>query len=362
MHEAHKDKYKRFGSILKEEYQRGKPIIHVFDPSDFETIFRNQGKYPIRPPNEFVRHYRLQNPGKYPNVGMAHMLGEEWYRQRQTLTPTLMKLSVIQNHIPAQNAICDDFIKYLWHRRDPSSGLLGDLQNSTYRLALESICMMCLDSRLHCLSPLATTTDGNALIAATKKLFESYNELYYGLPIWKYFKTKSYRKLDAAESAIYDIASKYIEQSLLRQRQDISLKSESVLDTLLSTSNLDEKDAKITIIDFIAGGIFTVSNSLTYLLYHLARNPNVQQRLYEELSAVLGDGNAVTAEHLSQMPYLKACVKESFRLNSTVPGIMRILPKDVVLSGYHVPAGVSISAMFLCESALSVDRKRPMYQ
>lgn len=274
------------------------------------------------------------------------------------LAPALMKLKSIQSHIPAQNAICDDFVHYLEHKRDPRTQLVSNIQDATYRLALESISMMCLDSRMGCLSINSTTSDGNTLIAATKSLFDSYNELYYGLPLWKFYPTKSYKKLDKAESTIYETASKYVEKALARLKSrkertsegsngieescdSINENGESVLETLLNSQGLSEEDVKITIIDFISGGIFTVSNSLAFLLYHLARNPISQETLHQELRNVLSDDETVTGEKLAQLPYLKACVKEAFRLSSTVPGIMRILPDDVLLSGHHIPAGVN---------------------
>ncbi|CAG2161721.1 unnamed protein product [Oppiella nova] len=338
LHEANQHKYDTYGPIVKEEYEWGKPIIHIFDPKDFETVFRSQGKCPMRPANEFVSHYRLQNKHKYPNVGLSNMMGEQWYQHRQLLAPALMSLKVIQNHIPSQNQICDDFLDYLWQIRDPSNDVLNDLSDATYRLALESICMMCLDSRLHCfLKDNTTTSDGQLLISATKLLFESYNELYYGIPFWKLFATNSYRKLDSAETCIYEIASKYIQMGFNGSTRDQTNANQSVLQTLLNTEGLTESDIKITIIDFIAGGIFTVSNTLCFLFYHLASNPEVQHKLFQEVSQVMGDSHLLTADMLADMPYLKACVKECFRLTNTVPGITRILPQPTVLSGYHVP-------------------------
>lgn len=109
---------------------------------------------------------------------------------------------------------------------------------------------------------------------------------------------------------------------------------------------------KVTIIDFIIGGIFSVSNSLVYLFYHLAANPDVQEKLYAEIQFVIGRGSdqdehqilgkeRVTSAQLANMPYLKACVSESFRLNCPVPGIMRVTTEPVVLSGYTIPVNVS---------------------
>ena len=339
LHEANEHKYHIYGPIFKEEYQWRKPVINIFDPKDFETVLKSQGKCPIRPPNEFVSRYRTDNKDKYPNIGLSNMNEELWAKYRSLLGPALMSLKTVQNHIPAQNSICDDFLDYLWQNRDQSNDVLIDLTEATYRLALESICMMCLDSRMHCFATNHTeTSDGQLLIDATKRLFESYNELYYGIPFWKLFETNSYRKFVESETCIYEITSKYVNFGVNAINNDEPLGS--VLQTLLKTEGLTEEDIKITIIDFIAGGIFTVSNTLSFLLYHLASNPTVQQKLYEEVNQVMADSDQLTAHMLSKMPYLKACVNECFRLNSPVPLIARTILEPIVLSGYKIPAKV----------------------
>ena len=130
----------------------------------------------------------------------------------------------------------------------------------------------------------------------------------------------------------------------------------NVLQTLLATPGLSAEDVKVTIIDFIAGGIFTVSNSLAYLCYHLASNPEAQEKLAEEIQTITAnrsnniDGGCddwITASDIASMSYLKACVKESFRLNCPVPGIMRVTSKPLVLSGYEIPENVSTLFRFL---------------
>lgn len=39
---------------------------------------------------------------------------------------------------------------------------------------------------------------------ATENLFEVSHEAMYGLPLWKYFPTKSYQKLAECEDTIYE--------------------------------------------------------------------------------------------------------------------------------------------------------------
>lgn len=50
-----------------------------------------------------------------------------------------------------------------------------------------------------------------------------------------------------------------------------------------------------------------------WILYNLSRNPHVQQKLLKEIQSVLPENQLPQAEDLRNMPYLKACLKESMR-------------------------------------------------
>lgn len=55
------------------------------------------------------------------------------------------------------------------------------------------------------------------------------------------------------------------------------------------------------------------SNTILWILYSLARNPNVQKQLHEEVSSGLKPGERATLENLQKMPLLRGCIKESLR-------------------------------------------------
>lgn len=80
LHKSLIDKFNTFGPIYKEEFGRNKAIVYISDPKDIETVFRAQGKCPIRPNNEFVVHYRKQRKDRYSSVGIVNLNGLEWYR------------------------------------------------------------------------------------------------------------------------------------------------------------------------------------------------------------------------------------------------------------------------------------------
>ena len=50
-----------------------------------------------------------------------------------------------------------------------------------------------------------------------------------------------------------------------------------------------------------------------WLLYDLANNPKVQQRVYEEVLSLIGPHGDFTPESFAKLQYIKACVKESMR-------------------------------------------------
>lgn len=350
LHEANIDKFKTYGSILKEEYEWRKPVVHLIRPEDFELVFRSQGIYPHRPINEFVCHYRSKNKDKYANVGISNQLGKEWFEQRKLLAPVLLKLGALDIYLPQLNEICNDltnYIKEIGLKLDSDHFEIDNLQSTTYRLALESICALCLDSRMGLIENEKkvqnNSSDGFKLIESTQKLFSSYQQLYYSPPLWKLFETKAYQQYVQSEDAIYQIADKYVERALikLKNESNIDQKQTSLLKTLLSLKEIDERDVRTLILDFISGGINTVSNSLSFILLHLANNPKEQFKLYNEIQNILDQKDTqITNQHLNKMKYLKACIKESFRLNSTIPCLVRLLPEEIVLNNYKIPAKV----------------------
>jgi len=80
-----------------------------------------------------------------------------------------------------------------------------------------------------------------------------------------------------------------------------------------------------------------------------AKNPDKQELLRQELLKIIPEKNSkLTPETTKNMPYLRAVIKESFRTFPIVSGNARMTTKDIVLSGYHVPANthVRIQSLF----------------
>lgn len=80
-------------------------------------------------------------------------------------------------------------------------------------------------------------------------------------------------------------------------------------------------------------------------MYQLSQNPEKQNKLFAELQKALSSKDSrVTPATLEQLPYLKACIKETLRMYPVVLGNGRNLQSDAVICGFNVPKGVSTTS------------------
>lgn len=77
-------------------------------------------------------------------------------------------------------------------------------------------------------------------------------------------------------------------------------------------------------------------------MYYLARYPEKQDLLRLELLKYMPDPKQPLTRHtLDKMLYLRGCIKESQRMAPIAAGQNRVLPNNIILSGYQIPKGVS---------------------
>lgn len=92
------------------------------------------------------------------------------------------------------------------------------------------------------------------------------------------------------------------------------------------------------VVTMLLAGHETTANALAWALHLLGEHPEEQERVAEEVAAVLGD-RPPTVEDLVNLPTVERAVKESMRLFPPVWAIGRVPKADDVLAGCRVPAG-----------------------
>ncbi|XP_037041127.1 probable cytochrome P450 6d5 [Bradysia coprophila] len=88
---------------------------------------------------------------------------------------------------------------------------------------------------------------------------------------------------------------------------------------------------------FFLGGFDSSSSAMSFFLYELAKHPNIQQKVSDEIEEVIRrhDGE-LTYDAVSQMKYFSCCFTECLRLYPPFPGISRICTTDYKIPGTSV--------------------------
>lgn len=260
--------------------------------------------------------------------------GESWQHLRTQLTTDLTSPRTIATFLPEVEEIVEDWCNLIELQRD-DQGRVENLEHLGSRLGLEATCALVLGRRMGFLLPGGESETAKRLAAAVHNHFIASRDTYYGLPLWKLFPTPSYSRLVKSEEDIYSLALELIEGA------DDSTRESAIFQSVLR-ADVDDREKTAAIVDFIAAGIHTLSNSLLFLLHLIGSHSEVQETLFKELT------------ESTSSSYLKACVNESFRLLPTANCLARITEQEMELGGYQLNAG----SVVLCHTGIACRDER----
>uniref|UniRef100_A0A2K5E1M4 Uncharacterized protein n=1 Tax=Aotus nancymaae TaxID=37293 RepID=A0A2K5E1M4_AOTNA len=119
---------------------------------------------------------------------------------------------------------------------------------------------------------------------------------------------------------------------------DVLLLSKDEDGKVLSDEDIRAEAPRDPILSCCPSGHDTTASGLSWVLYHLAKHPEYQERCRQPSE----DGaKEIEWDDLAQLPFLTMCVKESLRLHPPVPAVSRCCTQDIALpDGRVIPKGV----------------------
>jgi len=146
------------------------------------------------------------------------------------------------------------------------------------------------------------------------------------------------RAMAAIDNIIYGIIDDFI------ARENVG--DECVLASMISAlradgETLDRQQLRDEVCTILMVGHETSSVSLCWLLYLLAKHPQVQDRVFQELVDQPWE-EIPSLENVQSANYLSAVLKESLRVYPSVPFVLRQAAHDGELGGYQVKQGSTI--------------------
>ena len=96
-------------------------------------------------------------------------------------------------------------------------------------------------------------------------------------------------------------------------------------------------------IHLLFAGHDTTTSGISWTLYCLAKYPEHQEKVREEVRNVLMGREWLEYDDLKDLKYTQWCIKEAMRLYPPVFQFYRTLLEDVELDGYLIPKGVQVN-------------------
>ncbi|KAL8969481.1 MAG: hypothetical protein Q9197_004320 [Variospora fuerteventurae] len=168
------------------------------------------------------------------------------------------------------------------------------------------------------------------------------------LPQWLVRKLPFLRNDKMKRSS--DFLRSFCRSIIESKRRKPHTETESELDILTvamhsgAFSNEDLIDQMMT---FLAAGHETSASALTWAVYMLAKQPQMQKRLREEVRSLRPNpiedlGPVVSSETIEKMPYLYNFCREILRLFPPVAVTIRVAVKDTIICGQFIPQNTTI--------------------
>ncbi|EDO40321.1 predicted protein [Nematostella vectensis] len=347
--ERHTQNIERYGKLYKREAQS--TIVYVADVNDAEKILRYEAKYPHRIEDPVISHYMAKRQA-IPGVFFSN--GNLWYKHRRAISKKLLVPRMVEQYVPTYNAIVDDFLARLSFIKGPEGSSyeneVSNLQDELFRFAFESVGFLLFDKRFGLVDG---GEDMRPEVALFAKSLDGFLRNIVGvsdLPLWFYklYETRTYKDVMRSLDGMYHCANVFVDERIKEMEQEEICKDfekdVTRLDFftfLLLRGNLKKEDLLASVIDLIFAGSDTTANTFQWALYLMGKNPKKQEKLHKEVRSVLGANDCPTSQHISNMPYVTAWLKETLRMYGTVPFVTRKLPVEITLQGYKIPAWTS---------------------
>ncbi|XP_036771169.2 sterol 26-hydroxylase, mitochondrial [Manis pentadactyla] len=321
-----------------------------------EQVMRQEEKYPVRSDMELWKEHRDLHGLAY---GPFTLEGHKWYQVRQALNKRMLKPAEAALYVDALNEVIDDFMAQLklLLAESASGDQVSDVAFHFYHFALEAVCYILFEKRVGCLER-SIPQDTQEFIRSIGIMFQ--NSVYATfLPKWTRPLLPFWRRYLDGWNTIFSFGKKMIDQKLkevetqLQAEGPNEIQISGYLHSLLTSGQLSYHEVMGSLPELLLAGVDTTSNTLTWTLYHLSKNPEIQEALHEEVVGVVPAGQVPGHKDFAHMPLLKAVLKETLRLYPVVPVNSRIImEKEIEVGGFLFPKN---TLFVLCHYVVSRD-------
>jgi cytochrome P450 len=276
----------------------GKKLLVISDPQDVIHVLKNNNA-------SYTKGRTTKALRQFLGSGLITNEGDSWRKQHRLIRP-IMNMKSIYDLAPRIQATTYEFISGM--KSDSEVNSFNEMNRLTWRIILKTLFSQEptkeMDEWLHEILELMHIITGKTRSSIP-------------IPFW--VPTKKHRRLKSIIKKFDDHVF-----GLINERRKGSKKSD-LLQLLIDAqeegaSRMSDLEIRDEIMTFMMAGHETITNSMTWTLIELAKNPQYFPLVYEEAKAFHENKNF---EVLYSMPWLGAVIDEALRLWPPVWVFMR---------------------------------------
>ncbi|KAK1182391.1 cytochrome P450 [Streptomyces sp. NBS 14/10] len=305
----------------------GLPMVLINHPDHFQHVLvdahanYDKDNFLYRAVQTVFRGGLVSNPG-----------GERWRTRRRMMQPSFNRGSIV-DLTPGMTELTGELLDRWAGRDDPDAvvDISADIRDLALKIALRSL----------------FGVEASAEVALFERNFLELNTIignFFRFPFPPLNRRPRLRALIRDMDGFVDrlVADREADPA---ERRDLFA---ALLTMTHPTSgvNLTRQELLGEILSTIVSGYETSSNSMAWVCYRLARHPEVQRRVQEEVDQVL-DGRVPTLEDLSELTYTRMVMDETLRLHTPAWQTMRRAIHEDEIGGYRIPEGCGVYLNFL---------------
>ena len=279
--------------------------------------------------------------------GLLLSSGQKWFRNRKLLTPAF-HFDVLKPYMAIYNNAADSLIRK-W-AKEGAGGSSVEIYKSVSLCTLDVMlrCAFSFESDVQSSdNKYVNTVNAMAelIVRRIRKPWLYIDNLYNRSSEGNSFQ----EHCKYAHQVAYDLIEN--RQKMLKQNPDLLKQKKYVdfLDILLLAQDeegegLTSEEIRQEVDTFLFEGHDTTASAISWILYAMAKHPEIQQKCREEVQALFAEPSKpyFDWDALQKIPYLTQCIKEALRMFSPVPTVMRELTNRVEFDNHTLFPGTQI--------------------
>ena len=318
----HAANFQKLGDIFRLNIGLGKSVLFCRDAGLLQHALQKNQK------NYTKSYIQTKDLAKYVGKGLLTAEGEHWQRQRKLIQPAFHKSQLVLLLYTIQQTILEELKNIKTGEPMDVFPVFNDLAFQTVVKSIFNIAISDAD-----IASLQHTTE-----ATQKMLVQELRQPF--LVWWFHLSGKTQKHLDLTEN------SRTILKRLVEDRKKSKTKHDDLLEMLLNAkyedgTSMDEHQLVDEILILFAAGHETTSNALTFTCELLARNPDAQIKILEEIHQIKSESHDIM-HWIKNATYTKLVVEESMRLYPPAYFIDRVNIEEDSFNGLTLPKGSNL--------------------